>query len=131
MAVENLDKIIIPFLIGLLVSTVVIYVVTLLMRQRRGIKSALLAAIIGSIVYVIAYSRLEDPLLSAILGGIAWLLALRIIYRMGWLKALVVAVMIWIVAYIVDGFLPTTIGPLEYKNNVTCHRVRIGNHFLY
>lgn len=112
MAVENLDKIIIPFLIGLLVSTVVIYVVTLLMRQRRGIKSALLAAIIGSVVYVIAYSRLEDPLLSAILGGIAWLLALRIIYRMGWLKALVVAVMIWIVAYIVDGFLPTTIGPL-------------------
>ena len=112
MAVENFDKIIIPFLIGLLVSTVVIYVVTLVMRQRRSIKSTILAAIIGSIVYVVAYTRLNDPFLSAILGGIAWLLALRIIYRMGWLKALVVAVMIWIVAYVVDGLLPTTIGPL-------------------
>jgi hypothetical protein len=113
MAVENLDaSIIVPFLIGLLVSTIVIYVVTLFMRQRRSVKLALLAAIIGSIVYVIAYTRLQDPLLSAILGGIAWLLALRVIYRMGWLKALVVAVVIWIIAYVIDGFLPTAIGPL-------------------
>jgi hypothetical protein len=113
MAVENLDaSIIVPFLIGLLVSTIVIYVVTLFMRQRRSVKLALLAAIIGSIVYVIAYTRLQDPLLSAILGGIAWLVALRGNYRIWWLKALVVAVVIWIIAYVIDGFLPTAIGPL-------------------
>ena len=113
MAFENLDSAsIIHFLVGLLISTVVIYVVTFFMRQRRSLKMAFFAAIIGSIVYVIAYTRLHDPFLSAILGGIAWLLALRIIYRMGWLKALVVAIIIWIIAYVVDGFLPTAIGPL-------------------
>jgi len=31
---------------------------------------------------------------------------------MGWLKAFMVAVIIWIITYIIDGFLPTTIGPL-------------------
>jgi predicted neutral ceramidase superfamily lipid hydrolase len=113
MAVENLDaSTIIQFLIVLLVSTVVIYVATLFLRQKRSVKLALFSAIIGSIVYVIAYTRSEDPLISAILGGIAWLLALRIIYRMGWLKALIVAVIIWIIIYLIDGLLPTTIGPL-------------------
>ena len=113
MAVENLDaSTIIQFLIVLLVSTVVIYVATLFLRQKRSVKLALFSAIIGSIVYVIAYIRSEDPLISAILGGIAWLLALRIIYRMGWPTALVVALIIWIIIYIIDGLLPTTIGPL-------------------
>ena len=53
MAFENLDAAsIIRFLVGLLISTVVIYVVTFFMRQRRSVKLAFFAAIIGSIVYV-------------------------------------------------------------------------------
>ena len=56
MAFENLDAAsIIRFLVGLLISTVVIYVVTFFMRQRRSVKLAFFAAIIGSIVYYIAY----------------------------------------------------------------------------
>ena len=98
MAVENLSATsIIIFLIGLLISTLVIYVVTLFMRQRRSMKLALFTAIIGSIVYGIAYVLLENGFLSAVLGGIAWLLALKAIYHMGWLKALIVAVSIWII----------------------------------
>jgi hypothetical protein len=102
MAVENLSDRIIIFLIWLLISTVVIYVVTLFMRQRRSIKLALFTAIIGSVVYVIAYARLENDFLSAVLGGIAWLLALKAIYHTGWLKALIVAVVILVITFIIS-----------------------------
>lgn len=113
MAFENLDSAsIIHFLVGLLISTVVIYVVTFFMRQRRSLKMAFFAAIIGSIVYFIAYIVLGNGFLSAVLGGIAWLLALKTIYRMGWLKSLIVAVAIWIITTFVGEWLPTALGPL-------------------
>ena len=113
MTVENLSATsIIIFLVGLLVSTLVIYVVTLFMRQRRSMKLALFTAIIGSIVYTIAYVLLGNSFLSAVLGGIAWLLALKAIYHMGWLKALIVAVGIWIITTVIGVLLPTAIGPV-------------------
>jgi len=113
MTIENLSATsIIIFLVGLLVSTLVIYVVTLFMRQRRSMKLSLFTAIIGSIVYGIAYVLLGNGYLSAVLGGIAWLLALKAIYHMGWLKALIVAVGIWIITTVIGVLLPTVIGPL-------------------
>ena len=113
MTVENLSATsIIIFVIGLLVSTLVIYVVTLFMRQRRSMKLALFTAIIGSIVYGITYVLLGNGFLSAVLGGIAWLLALKAIYHMGWLKALIVAVGIWIITTVIGVLLPTAIGPV-------------------
>jgi hypothetical protein len=113
MTVDNISATsIIIFLIGLLVSTLVIYVVTLFMRQRRSMKLALFTAVIGSVVYGIAYVLLGNGFLSAVLGGIAWLLALKAIYHMGWLKALIVALGIWIITTVIGVLLPTTIGPL-------------------
>lgn len=106
---ENLSATsIINFFIGLLISTLVIYLVTLFSRQRRSMKLALLTAIIGSVVYVIAFVFLRNGFPSAILGGIASLLALKAIYHMGWLKALVLAVVIWIITPIIA----------EYSRNV-------------
>ncbi len=113
MAFENIDaNSIIIFLVGLLISTVVIYLITFILGQRRGIKLALFTAFIGSIVYGISYALLGNGLLSAVLGGIAWLLALKTIYRMGWLKALIVAVIVWIITTAIGTLLPTAIGPL-------------------
>ncbi len=113
MAFENLDaNSIILFLVGLLISTAVIYLVTFILGQRRSIKLAILTAIIGSIVYGIAYIALGNGFLSAVFGGIAWLLALKTIYRMGWLKALIVAVIVWIITAVIGTLLPTAIGPL-------------------
>jgi len=103
---------IIIFLIGLLISTLVIYLVTSITRHRRSIKLALFTAIIGSIVYGIVYALLGNGFLSAILGGIAWLLALKTIYHMGWLKALIIAVGIWIITTIIGVLLPTSTGRL-------------------
>ncbi len=113
MAFENLDiTSVVRFLIGLLISTLVIYMVTFFMRQRRSLKLALFVAIIGSIVYYISYIAFKDAFLSAFMGGIAWLVALKTIYRMGWLKTLIIAVAIWIITTLVGNWLPTTIGPL-------------------
>ena len=111
MAFENPDTII-RFLAGLLISTVVIYLVTFILGQRRSIKLARFASVIGTIVYEIAYYILGHGFISTVLGGIAWLLALKTIYRMGWLKSLIVAVIIWIITYIIESFLPTATGPL-------------------
>jgi len=103
---------VIIFIIGLLISTLVIYLVTSITRHRRSIKLALFTAIIGSIVYGIVYLWLGNGFLSAVLGGIAWLLALKAIYRMGWLKALIIAASIWIITSIIGVLLPTATGPL-------------------
>lgn len=113
MAFENITaNSIIIFLVGLLISTVVIYLITLILGQRRGIKLALFAAIVGSIVYGITYAIFGNGFLSAVLGGIAWLLALKTIYRMSWLKSIIVAVIVWIITTAIGSLLPTAIGPL-------------------
>jgi len=73
-------------------------------------KFALFTSIVGLIVYWIANSLWENTLVSAILGGIAWLVSLKTIYRMGWIKALIVAVGVLIIAYIVAAELSRAIG---------------------
>jgi len=101
MAVEqHLITTIIKFIIVLLISTLVIYLVTSITRHRRSIKLALFTAIIGLIVYVIVHFWFENSFLSAVLAGIAWLLAVKTIYHMGWLKALIIATSIWTITII-------------------------------
>lgn len=100
------------FIVGLIVSAIVIYLVTKLFGEREGIGTALLAAFAGAIIYALAYYFLGHGILAALIGGFVWLLALGSLYKIGWLKALVVAVIVWIVAAIVGFVLPTVVGPL-------------------
>lgn len=102
----------ITFVIGLVISTIIIYVVTKVFGEKEGIGRAFLTAIIGSIAYSIVYFLLGNGWIAAIVGGIVWLIALRGLYDIGWLKALVIAVIIWIAATIVGLLLPTAPGPL-------------------
>ena len=97
----------IVFIIGLVVSTIIIYIVTRLFGEKEGIARAFITAIIGAVIYGIAHFLLGNGLLSATIGGIAWLLALRALYGMGWIKALVIAVIVWIFSAIVGVLLPT------------------------
>ncbi len=86
---------------------------TKLLGETEGIATALLAAITGTVVYTIVYYLLPDNLLiAAIIAGIVWLLALQKLYTIGWLKSLLIAVIVWIVTTIVGWFLPTLTGPL-------------------
>lgn len=104
---------VILFAIGLIISTVIIYIVTKLFGEREGIGRAFLTAIIGSIVYsVVAYFLFGNGWAAAIVGGIVWLIALKGLYDMGWLKSLAVAALVWIAATVVGFLLPTAPGPL-------------------
>lgn len=103
---------ILGFVIALIVSTLVIWIVTKLTGEKEGIGTAFVAAIIGTIIYTGAYWLLGNGLLAAVIGGIVWLLALKALYKIGWIKALVIAVIIWIITAIVGIILPTFSGPL-------------------
>jgi hypothetical protein len=105
---------VIVFVISLIISAIIIYVVTKMFGEKEGFGTALLAAFIGAIIYAAAYYFLKPELgwLASLIGGIAWLIALGFLYGIGWLKALVIAIIVWIIAAIVGIFLPTMIGPL-------------------
>lgn len=108
----NEINVVITFIVSLAVSTVIIYVVTKLFGEKEGIGRAFLAAIIGAVVYSVSYFLLGTGWWAAIIGGIVWLLVLRGLYSIGWLKSLGIAIIIWIAATIMGFFLPTATGPL-------------------
>ena len=105
---------IILFFVSLIISAIIIYVVTKILGEKEGFGSALLAAFIGAIIYAVVYYILKPDLgwLASVIGGIAWLIALRTLYSIGWLKAIIIAVIVWILAAVVNFVLPTVTGPL-------------------
>jgi hypothetical protein len=100
------------FVIALIISTLIIYGIVTFFGEKEGISTALIAALIGTIAYTIIYYWLGQGLLAAFIAGIVWLLALQMLYSIGWIKSLVIAVVIWVVASIVGWILPTLTGPL-------------------
>ncbi len=100
------------FVIGLIISTVIIYITTKLFGQKEGIGRAFVTAIIGTVIYSIMYFIFGNGFIAAVVGGFVWLIALRALYDIGWLRALVIAVIVWIAATIVGLLLPTVPGPL-------------------
>jgi hypothetical protein len=100
------------FVIALIISTVIIYVIVKFFGEREGIFTAFLAALVGTVIYTVLYALMGQGLLAAFIAGIAWLLALQALYSIGWIKSLVIAVVIWGVTSIVGWFLPTLIGPM-------------------
>lgn len=103
---------VVGFVASLVVSTIVIYVVAKFLGETEGIGTAILTALIGSLIYAGSYYFLGTGLLAAVIGGVGWLIALGSMYNMGWGKAFVAAVVIWIFAMLISGMLPTLVGPL-------------------
>lgn len=100
------------FIVALIISSVIIYAITRLFGEKEGLLTAIIAAIAGSVIYAIVSYFLGSGLLAAFIAGIFWLLALQFLYRIGWIKSLVIAVIIWVVASIAGLFLPTIGGPV-------------------
>ena len=103
---------IIVFVIGLVISTVIIYFITKVFGEREGIKYAFLAAISGSIIYGILNNLIGNNIITSIIGGALWIFVLTIIYRMKWLKALLIAFIIWGITNLIEILIPTLPGPL-------------------
>ena len=91
---------------------VIIYVVAKLLGETEDIRTALIAALMGTVAYTIVYYLLGTSWIAALIAGIVWLLALQYLYTIGWLISLIIAVAISIVTTIVGWFLPTLMGPL-------------------
>jgi hypothetical protein len=100
------------FVVALIISTVIIFVIVRFFGEKESISTAILAALIGTIIYTAIYSVLGQGLIAAFVAGIAWLLALQVLYKIGWIKSLVIAIFIWIITSIAGWFLPTLTGPL-------------------
>jgi len=100
------------FVVALIISTIIIYVITKLLGETEDIKTAVIAALVGTVVYTIIYYLLGSGLIAAFIAGIVWLLALQQLYSIGWVKSLIIAVVVWIVTSIASWFLPTLTGPL-------------------
>jgi len=103
--------VILNFVLSMVVSTIIVYIVTKLLGQEEGLGTAVVTAFAGSAIYAVAYFFLGTGLLAAVVGGIVWLIALGSLYKIGWGKALLVAVVMWVVVSLLS-FLPTFVGPL-------------------
>jgi hypothetical protein len=101
---------IVGFIVAWIISALIIYVVVKIFGEKEGFGTTALTALIGSINYTIAYFLLGLGLLAAILAGIAWLIALGTMYKMGWWKSLAIAIVVWVVASLVSLVLPTLVG---------------------
>ncbi|MFH0949071.1 MAG: hypothetical protein V1802_01135, partial [Candidatus Aenigmatarchaeota archaeon] len=97
--------VVLNFVFSMVVSTIIIYIVTKILGEKEGLGTAVLTALIGAIIYTGAYFFLGTGLLAAVVGGIAWLIALGSLYKIGWLKSLLIAIVVWIVISLLS-FLP-------------------------
>lgn len=99
-------EIVIEFLISLLVSGVIIFLATKLLGEEEGFGTAILAGLFGAIIFALVSYFIGIGWVATLIAGIAWLIALGNLYNIGWLKSLVLAIVIWIFSAIVSWVLP-------------------------
>lgn len=102
----------IGFLISMVISAIIIYLATKLLGEKEGFTTAIIASLIGAVIFGIASYLIGVGWIASVIGGIAWLIALGTLYKMGWLKSFVVALVIWFFSAIINWILPTVVGPL-------------------
>jgi len=105
-------EVLIGFLVSLVISAVIIYLATKLLGEEEGFGTALLTAFVGTVIFAIVFYFIGVGWVASLIGGVAWLIALGSLYEIGWLKAFVIAVVIWVFATLVSSVLPTLLGPL-------------------
>ena len=118
---SNVLNLVVTFaLLGLVAIWIALIVFTFNDARRRISDPFLVACataasffpFIGTVIYTIVYYVIGDGLIAALIAGIIWLLALQKLYTIGWLKSLLIAIVVWIVTSIVGWLLPTLTGPI-------------------
>lgn len=110
--IDELILALVYFFIALIISSIIILIVTKLFGEKEGIRTAVIAALTGAVIYALASFLLGGGIIAAVLAGIVWTLALGSLYKMSWSKAIITAIIVWIVSLVVSFFLPTLTGPL-------------------
>ena len=110
--VESWIYAIIVFFISLIVSGAIIYFVTKMFGEREGFGTAMFTAFIGAIIFALTYYFIGTGWIAALISGLAWLITIGTMYKVGWLKSFIIALIVWIFAMIIGLFLPTVTGPL-------------------
>ena len=101
--------VLIGFLISLVLSGVIIYIATKLFGEKEGFGTAILAALIGAIIFALVSYFIGIGWIAVLISGIAWLIALGSLYKIGWLKSLGIAIVIWVFTTIVSWLLSNLI----------------------
>lgn len=100
------------FVVALIISTLIIYIIAKMFGEKEGIATAAIAALIGTVIYALFFYVLGQGLIAAFIAGIVWLVALQHLYSIGWIKSFAIAVLIWFVTSVAGWFLPALIGPV-------------------
>ncbi|MEZ0346664.1 MAG: hypothetical protein ABWK01_08950 [Infirmifilum sp.] len=90
---------VIQFIIAWLVSAIIIYIVLKLYpgrQKRENIGGALLAALVGEIIFLL-FDILHIPF-GNLLSILVWLYALRKLFGVGWIGALIIAFLIYVLS---------------------------------
>ena len=92
-----------------LVSTLAIWLALKIFpgkQKRESLTGAAVTALVGGLIYWIFHSVIRIPLISGVVAFFVWLYALRKLQGVGWLGALGLTILIWIINGILDLFLP-------------------------
>ncbi|HDJ89063.1 MAG TPA: hypothetical protein ENG40_00005 [Thermoprotei archaeon] len=86
-------------MIGWLISSLAIYIVSRILGEKEGFGSAVLAAFVGFLIFTIAnrISFLLTPI-----AIIIWIIALMKIYNIGLFKAILMAILIYFMLMIIS-----------------------------
>ncbi|MFN3805033.1 MAG: hypothetical protein ACK4SY_08245 [Pyrobaculum sp.] len=101
---------IVGILVGWIVTTIAIWLALKIFpgrQKRESLAGAALTALAGALIFWLFYSIFRIPVISGILAFFIWLYALRKLQGVGWLGALALAVLIYIINGVFSLFLPT------------------------
>jgi len=76
-------------------------------QKRESLTGAAVTALVGGLIYWIFHAVIRIPLVSGVVAFFVWLYALRKLQGVGWLGALGLAILIWIINGLLSLFLPT------------------------
>jgi len=100
---------VVGLLVGWLVSSFAVWLALKIFpgkQRREDFVGAMITAAVGALVYWFFHAVFRIPVISGILGFFVWLYALRKIQGVGWLGALALAILIYIINGVLSLFLP-------------------------
>lgn len=94
------------FLLSWFFSGLIIHVSSKILGQKEGFVIAMSAALIGSLIYLVAYFFINESFISSLIATIGWLFALKRLYSVGWIRSFFIAIVIWILNSIMSRYVP-------------------------